>query len=82
MKLLSSTLTVTNLFDIHIVRIKDTMHEAAATTAAEAIPNRRNSIKFSPIFKMIADKVIPKDTIVLFFKYKPALKIVFTHKQK
>jgi len=34
-----------NLLDIHITKIVDTMHEVAAVTAAEMIPNRRNKIK-------------------------------------
>jgi hypothetical protein len=65
-----------------MVRIEDIMHEAAATKAAAVIPNRGNSTKFKPIFKRIAERAIRKDMIVFFFRYKPALNMVFRPNRK
>jgi hypothetical protein len=71
-----------NLLDIHMTKIVDTMHEVAAVTAAEMIPNRRNKIKFILKLRTIDEKLMTKNINVFFFKYSPALNIVFTPRNK
>jgi hypothetical protein len=57
-----------NFLDIHMDKIEDTMHEVAALTAAETIPNRCNKTKFILMFRMIAEKLMMKNINVFFFR--------------